>query len=102
MNFEDKARYNFKHTSGANSYTETIVLNLQNDTSDDGNHIANVDISSQAGALGTISILDSALNTITTAQAKLGSTQKDCNNVLTSLSSQTETAQGVSQMRIMP
>ena len=99
MNFEEKAQYNFNltYTSGASSYTETIVLNVQNDASDDGNHIANVDISSQAGALNAISILDTALNTITAAQAKLGSTQNRLqHNIdnLTALSSQTETARG--------
>ena len=99
MNFETKPQYNFNltYTSGANSYTEKIVLNVQNDTSDDGNHIANVDISSQAGALNAISILDTALNTITAAQAKLGSTQNRLqHNIdnLTALSSQTETARG--------
>ena len=85
------------YTSGASSYTETIVLNVLNDSSDDGNHIANVDISSQAGALNAISILDTALNTITAAQAKLGSTQNRLqHNIdnLTALSSQTETARG--------
>ena len=73
------------------------MLNVLNDASDDGNHIANVDISSQAGALNAISILDTALNTITAAQAKLGSTQNRLqHNIdnLTALSSQTETARG--------
>lgn len=99
MNFENKPQYNFNltYTSGASSYTETIVLNVLNDASDDGNHIANVDISSQAGSLAAISILDTALNTITSAQAKLGSTQNRLqHNIdnLTALSSQTETARG--------
>ena len=99
MNFEVKAQYNFNlvYTSGDNTYTETIVLNVQNDTSDDGNHIANVDISSQAGALAAVSILDTALNSITAAQAKLGSTQNRLqHNIdnLTNMSSLTETAKG--------
>ena len=37
---------------GDNVYTETIVLNVQNNTADDGTHIADVDISSQAGCSG--------------------------------------------------
>ena len=99
MNFEVKAQYNFNlvYTSGDNTYTETIVLNVQNDTSDDGNHIANVDISSQAGALAAVDILDTALNSITAAQAKLGSTQNRLqHNIdnLTNMSSLTETAKG--------
>jgi len=99
MNFEVKAQYNFNlvYTSGDNTYTETIVLNVQNDASDDGNHIANVDISSQAGALAAVSILDTALNSITAAQAKLGSTQNRLqHNIdnLTNMSSLTETAKG--------
>ncbi len=99
MNFEDKAQYNFNlvYSQGDNVYTETIQLNVVNSTADDGNHIANVNITSQAGALEAISILDTALNSITAAQAKLGSTQNRLqHNIdnLTALSSQTETAKG--------
>ena len=77
MNFEEKAQFNFNlvYTQGDNVYTEKVVLNVRNNVTDDGNHIANVDISTQQGALDAISILDTALNTITASQAKLGSSQ---------------------------
>jgi flagellin len=99
MNYEEKAKFNFNltYTQGDNVYTETIVLDVKNSTLDDGNHIANLNIATQAGALDAISILDTALNSITAAQAKLGSTQNRLqHNIdnLTALSSQTETAKG--------
>ena len=81
---------------GDNVYTETIVLNVQNNTADDGNHIAET-YGTQQGALDAISSLDTALNTITAAQAKLGSTQNRLqHNIdnLTALSSQTEISRG--------
>ena len=62
-----------------------------------GNHIDDVDVSSQAGALAANDILDTALNTITAAQAKLGSTQNRLqHNIdnLTAASSLTEQARG--------
>ena len=45
MNYEDKAQYNFNlvYTMGDNVYTETNVLNVVNNTADDGDHIANVE-----------------------------------------------------------
>ena len=99
MNYEDKAQYNFNlvYTSGDNVYTESIVLNVNNDTSDDGDHIENLNIGTQAGAQDAINILDTALNQITAAQAKLGSTQNRLqHNIdnLTAASSLTEQARG--------
>ena len=99
MNYEEKAQFNFNlvYTQGDNVYTEKVVLNVRNNTADDGNHIANVDISTQQGALDAISILDDALNTITASQAKLGSSQNRLqHNIdnLTALSSQTEISRG--------
>jgi len=82
---------------GDNVYTETIVLNVANNTADDGTHIGDVDLSTQQGALDAIAVLDSALNTITASQAKLGSTQNRLqHNIdnLTALSSQTEISRG--------
>jgi flagellin len=99
MNFEDKPQYNFNlvYTSGSNVYTESIVLNVANDASDDGDHIENLNIGTQAGAQDAINILDTALNQITAAQAKLGSTQNRLqHNIdnLTAASSLTEQARG--------
>ena len=74
MNFEEKPQFNLNlvYTQGDNVYTETIVLNVQNNTADDGDHIENVNIGTQAGAQSAINILDTALNLFTAAQAKLG------------------------------
>ncbi len=99
MNFETKAQYNFTltYTMGDESYTETIVLNVLNNAADDGTHIADVDLSTQQGALDAISVLDDALNTITASQAKLGSSQNRLqHNIdnLTALGSQTEISRG--------
>ena len=99
MNFEEKPQFNFNlvYTQGDNVYTETIVLNVQNNSIDDGDHIENVDIGTQAGAQAAIDILDTALNQITAAQAKLGSTQNRLqHNIdnLTAASSLTEQARG--------
>ena len=68
-----------------------------NNTADDGDHIANVDVGTQQGAADAISILNTALNSITASQAKLGSIQNRLqHNIdnLTALSSQTEIARG--------
>ena len=99
MNFEDKAQYNFDlvYTSGDNVYTETIVLNVVDSVVDNGDHIENLNIGTQAGAQDAIDILDEALNQITAAQAKLGSTQNRLqHNIdnLTAASSLTEQARG--------
>ena len=99
MNFEEKQSHSFNvvYTSGDISYSEQITLNVVNNTADDGDHIANVDVGTQAGAADAISILDDALNSITASQAKLGSIQNRLqHNIdnLTALSSQTETARG--------
>ncbi len=99
MNYEEKAQHNFNltYTVGDNSYTETIVLNVANSTVDDGDHIANVNIATQQGAQDAINILDTALNQITAAQAKLGSSQNRLqHNIdnLTAASSLTEQARG--------
>ena len=72
MNFEDKAQYNFDliYTSGDNVYTETIVLNVIDSVVDNGDHIENLNIGTQAGAQDAIDILVQALNQITAAQAQ--------------------------------
>ena len=100
MNFEStKNQYNFTltYTMGDESYTETIVLNVVNNTADDNTHLADVNLSTQQGALDAIAVLDASLNTITASQAKLGSTQNRLqHNIdnLTALSSQTEISRG--------
>ncbi len=99
MNYEEKQSHSFNvvYTKGDISYVEQITLNVVNNTADDGDHIANVDVGTQAGAAEAIGILNTALNSITSSQAKLGSIQNRLqHNIdnLTALSSQTEIARG--------
>ena len=99
MNYEEKTSHSFNvvYTKGDISYSEQITLNVVNNTDDDGEHIANVDVGTQAGSAEAIEILNNALNSITASQAKLGSIQNRLqHNIdnLTALSSQTEIARG--------
>ena len=99
MDYEGKAQHNFNlvYTSGDHSYTEKIVLNVANSTVDDDNHIADLDISTQQGAKEAVAVLDTALNQITAAQAKLGSVQNRLQHNIDNLSSSsslTEQAKG--------
>ena len=99
MNYEEKQSHSFNvvYTKGDISYVEQITLNVVNNTADDGDHIANVDVGTQAGAAEAIGILNTALNSITSSQAKLGSIQNRLqHNIdnLTALSSQTSIARG--------
>ena len=63
MNFEDKAQYNFNlvYTSGDNVYTETIVLNVQNDTAMMETILKMLILAHKLGAQDAIDILDTAL-----------------------------------------
>ena len=99
MNYEEKQSHSFNvvYTKGDISYVEQITLNVVNNTADDGDHIANVDVGTQEGSAAAIEILNTALNSITASQAKLGSIQNRLqHNIdnLTALSSQTEIARG--------
>ena len=99
MNYEEKQSHSFNvvYTKGDISYVEQITLNVVNNTADDGDHIANVDVGTQQGAADAINILNTALSSITASQAKLGSIQNRLqHNIdnLTALSSQTEIARG--------
>ena len=99
VDFEAKSTYDLTltYTSGDDSYTETISIGVTNDTSDDGDHIENVDISTQAGAATAVTILDEAINQISASQAKLGAIQNRLNHNIDNLSMAsmlTETARG--------
>ena len=85
MNHEaqQQHKFNIVYTSGDYNYPEQVTLNVINNVADDGEHIANVDVGTQAGALNAITILDKALSSITSSQAKLGSIQNRSSTTLT-------------------
>ena len=99
VDYEAKTTYDLSvtYTSGDDSYTESISISVTNNTTDDGDHIENVDISTQAGAAEAVTILDEAINQISASQAKLGAIQNRLNHNIDNLSMAsmlTETARG--------
>jgi len=77
VDFETKTSYaiTVTYTSGANSYSEDITVNVTDNAVDNTSHIANVDLSTQAGAATGVTILDKAIDQISESQAKLGAIQ---------------------------
>jgi flagellin len=77
VDFETKNSYSLtvSYTSGNNTYSEDITLNVTNNPVDDGSHIIDVNLGTQAGAATAVTILDTAINQITESQAKLGAIQ---------------------------
>ena len=78
-------------------FTDTVTLNLLNSTTDDGTHLADVDLTSSSSANTSITILDTAINQIASAQAKLGAIQNRLQHNIDNLSAAsmlTETAKG--------
>ena len=78
MDFETKASYSFNVVytdKNGDTFTDEVTLNLNNSTTDDVQHIADVNMSTQGGASSAIGILDSAINQISASQAKLGAIQ---------------------------
>jgi flagellin len=77
VDFETKNSYSMTvtYTAGNNSYSEDITMNVTNNPVDDGDHIINVNLGTQAGASTAVNILDTAINQISESQAKLGAIQ---------------------------
>ena len=77
VDFETKTSYSMtvSYTSGANTYSEDITLNVTDNAVDNTSHIANVDLSTQAGSATGVTILDKAIDQISESQAKLGAIQ---------------------------
>ena len=77
VDFETKNSYSMtvSYTSGSNTYSEDVTLAVTNNTVDDGSHITNVNLGTQAGSATAVGILDTAINQITESQAKLGAIQ---------------------------
>jgi len=77
VDFETKNSYamTVTYTQGSNSYSEDVTINVLNDNIDDGSHISDVNLGTQAGSATAVTILDTAINQITESQAKLGAIQ---------------------------
>ena len=65
------------YTQGDESFTETVSLTLLNDTIDDEaeKSVADVDVSTQAGATEAVEILDRAINQMSAQEARMGAAQ---------------------------
>ena len=77
VDFETKTSYDITvgYTSGSNTYSEDVTLTVTNNNIDDGSHIVDVNLGTQAGSATAVGILDTAINQITESQAKLGAIQ---------------------------
>jgi flagellin len=85
------------YTNGSNTYTEDVTMSVTNDTADDTTHIANVNLGTQVGAATAVTILDTAINQISSSQAKLGAIQNRLQYNIDNLSKAsmlTQTAKG--------
>jgi len=99
VDYETKSSYSFevKYTKGESVYTETIALSVVDSTVDNGTHLADVNLSTTANASSAVTILDTALNQISSSQAKLGAIQNRLQHNIDNLSMAsmlTETARG--------
>ena len=99
VDFESKTSYSFSvtYTNGSNTYTEDVTMSVTNDTVDDTTHIANVNLGTQAGSATAVTILDTAINQISSSQAKLGAIQNRLQYNIDNLSKAsmlTQTAKG--------
>ena len=95
-----KTSYTFDVTytdKNGETFTDKVTLNLSDDATDNVQHIADVDLSTQGGAASAIGILDSAINQISGSQAKLGAIQNRLDHNIDNLSMAsmlTETSRG--------
>jgi len=100
MDADTVSSYSFDVTytdKSGGKFVEQVTLNLTNNVADDGTHLADVDLTSQASSNTAISILDKAINQIASAQAKLGAIQNRLQHNIDNLSAAsmlTETAKG--------
>jgi len=100
MDADTVSSYSFDVTytdKAGGKFVEQVTLNLINNVADDGTHLADVDLTSQASSNTAISILDKAINQIASAQAKLGAIQNRLQHNIDNLSAAsmlTETAKG--------
>jgi flagellin-like hook-associated protein FlgL len=99
VDYESKTSYDFNvtYTSGTNSYTEEVNLRVGDDSVDNTTHIDDVNLGTQSGAASAVTILDNAINQISSSQAKLGAIQNRLQYNIDNLSKAsmlTQTAKG--------
>ena len=99
VDYESKTSYDFNvtYTNGSNTYTEEVTLRVGDDKVDNTTHIANVDLGTQSGSASAVTILDNAINQISSSQAKLGAIQNRLQYNIDNLSKAsmlTQTAKG--------
>jgi flagellin len=99
VDYEAKTSYDFKvkYTQGDNEYVETVQLIVKDDITDNTTHIADVNLGTQDGAAEAVTILDTAINQISSSQAKLGAIQNRLQYNIDNLSKAsmlTQTAKG--------
>jgi flagellin-like hook-associated protein FlgL len=99
VDYESKTSYDFSvtYTNGSNSYTEEITLRVGDDNVDNTTHIVDVNLGTQAGSATAVTILDNAINQISSSQAKLGAIQNRLQYNIDNLSKATmltQTAKG--------
>ena len=99
VDYESKTSYDFSvtYTNGNDDYTEAVTLRVADDKVDNTTHISNVDLGTQDGAASAVTILDTAINQISSSQAKLGAIQNRLQYNIDNLSKAsmlTQTAKG--------
>jgi len=99
VDYETKTSYSMTvtYTAGSSSYSEDVTINVTNDNVDDGTHIDDVNLGTQDGAASAVTILDKAINQISSSQAKLGAIQNRLQYNIDNLSKAsmlTQTAKG--------
>ena len=103
VDYESKTEYNITvtyTTADANSpktYTEDVTIRVADDKVDNTTHITNVDLGTQSSSASAVTILDQAINQISSSQAKLGAIQNRLQYNIDNLSKAsmlTQTAKG--------
>ena len=103
VDYEGKTEYNITVTyttadeNSPKTYTEDVTIRVADDKVDNTTHIANVDLGTQNSSASAVTILDQAINQISSSQAKLGAIQNRLQYNIDNLSKAsmlTQTAKG--------
>ena len=103
VDYESKTQYNITVTyttadeNNPKTYHEDVTINVADNKVDNTTHIINVDLGTQDGSATAVTILDTAINQITSSQAKLGAIQNRLQYNIDNLSKAsmlTQTAKG--------
>jgi len=103
VDYESKTQYNITVTyttadeNNPKTYHEDITINVADNKLDNNNHITNVNLGTQDDSATAVVILDTAINQISSSQAKLGAIQNRLQYNIDNLSKATmltQTAKG--------